>query len=202
MKISENLDLIDRSIANCYVLRHDGQVILIDTGTKLTGKRIIEYFKSRRQKPDTVLITHYHTDHTGGLKMIYDEFRPTIFAPELEIPIIQGKERPKPANSLISNIIAHAWKADSVENIQPSESMDITYIEPISTPGHTPGSTSYLYRPQNFFFIGDAFSVSSGSAKINRSFTYDIAMAEKSKAKILSMKNMILLPGHGGILRT
>jgi len=197
MKISEKVEMIDGSMANCYVIHQDDKILLIDAGTKSTGRKIVNYFRQSGNKPDTVLITHYHPDHIGGLRMIYDEFKPQIYAPRVEIPVLTGKEKIEPTKSFLSKMVAGMSRIDPVEDVKESEGLQLPFIDVIPSPGHTPGSTSYLFKPENILFVGDAFSVSSGEAKINKSFTADIPAAERSKEKLLSMKGVTVLPGHG-----
>ncbi len=202
MKISENVELIKAGFVNCYALRHGSQRILVDAGTKSAGKKLISFYRERGEKPDLVLITHYHPDHIGGLHMIYEEFKPEIYAPEIEIPVIQGKEKIESTKSMLSKLVSGVSRIDAVEAVRPAESLELPFIEVIPTPGHTPGSVSYLFKEDGIIFIGDAFSVSSGKPKINRAFTLDIPKAEASMNYVLSKKGMTILPGHGEPLRT
>ncbi len=201
MKITDNVDLIDGTMANSYVIQDGNDVILVDAGTKSSGRKIVDYFKKKNIKPTTVLITHYHPDHIGGLLMVYNEFKPEIYVPREEIDTVRGKSGIVPARSFMSHLVAGISRSAPVEDVSPADTVKLPYIEVIPTPGHTPGSTSYFYRTDNVLFVGDAFSVKSGKAEINRSFTVDPALAEKSKEKILSMKGVKILPGHGSPLQ-
>ncbi len=196
MKITDHVDLIDGTMANSYVIHEGNEVILIDAGTKSSGRKIVDYFKNNI-KPTAVLITHYHPDHIGGLQLIYNEFQPEIYVPREEIDTVKGKSRMIPASSFMSRIVAGISKVAPVDQVSPADTLKFPYIEVIPTPGHTPGSTSYLYRTDNVIFVGDAFSVKSGKAVINKAFTLDLALAERSREKILSIRGVKILPGHG-----
>ncbi|MBD6955624.1 MAG: MBL fold metallo-hydrolase, partial [Thermoplasmatales archaeon] len=62
MRIDDNIELIDNTMCNVYVVKLDDKVIQIDSGMRGNAKVIIEYYEERKIRPDVVLITHYHLD--------------------------------------------------------------------------------------------------------------------------------------------
>ncbi len=199
MKITENIELIDGTMANCYSVNLDGRQLLIDTGTRGSSKKIIDYYRKNNLKPEIVLITHYHPDHVGGLKSIRDEFGAKIYAPDAEIGVISGKERMTPAKSLASRLVSGFMKSEPVEGLSRSSELSLEGLEVVETPGHTPGSTSYFFSKDNVLFVGDAVVVSSGKLGLNKAFTLDMAKAEESRKKILEHPAQIILSGHGEV---
>ena len=201
MKITENIELIDGTMANCYSVNLDGRQLLIDTGTRGSSKKIIDYYRKNNLKPEIVLITHYHPDHVGGLKSIRDEFGAKIYAPDAEIGVISGKERMTPAKSLASRLVSGFMKSEPVEGLSRSSELSLEGLEVVETPGHTPGSTSYFFSKDNVLFVGDAVVVSSGKLGLNKAFTLDMAKAEESRKKIMEHPAQIILSGHGEVYR-
>ena len=201
MKITENIELIDGTMANCYSVNLDGRRLLIDTGTRGSSKKIIDYYRKNNLKPEIVLITHYHPDHVGGLKSIRDEFGAKIYAPDAEIGVISGKERMTPAKSLASRLVSGFMKSEPVEGLSRSSELSLEGLEVVETPGHTPGSTSYFFSKDNVLFVGDAVVVSSGKLGLNKAFTLDMAKAEESRKKIMEHPAQIILSGHGEVYR-
>lgn len=197
MKISDSVERIDGTMAHVYVIRHEGKLVLIDAGMKMSAKQIIRFFEDRSEKPDAVMITHYHPDHIGGLARIAERFGPEIYADPREISVIQGKERQKQAGSVMAKFVGAMSKTDAVQDVSSIESIPYSWLKPVDTHGHTPGSTSYLFEVENLLFVGDAVTVKGDEASVNRSFSLDIAEAEKSRERILSMKGVTILPGHG-----
>ena len=55
MKITENIELIDGTMANCYSVNLDGRQLLIDAGTRGSSKKIIDYYRKKNLKPEIVV---------------------------------------------------------------------------------------------------------------------------------------------------
>lgn len=197
MKISESVDLIDGTMGNCYSINLQDKTILVDAGTKGSGKKCIEYYRQNGKKPNIVLITHYHPDHIGGLKTVFDEFHPEIYAPDLEVDVIEGRSRPAPGRSMISRIVSSAVKSQPVRGVKKASDLQLKEIEVLKTPGHTPGSTSYFLKDEGILFVGDAVVTNSGRPSVNRAFTSDYDMAQKSMKEIIDYPGKMILSGHG-----
>lgn len=201
MKISNSVERIDNTMANSYVIRMEGHIILVDTGTKGSGKRIVRYFRENGEKPDIVLITHYHMDHIGGLKQVVEEFSPRVLAPPEEVPVIKGVEKAASANSFVSKMVSAMTRVEAVDNIESAENINLNGIKAVATHGHTPGSTSYYLEDEKMLFVGDALTNRGGDLVVNKGFTLDVDEAEKSREKILAYKGALILPGHGDPLK-
>lgn len=197
MKISESVDLIDGTMANCYSIKLRDRVILVDAGMKGSGKKCIEFYRQAGYRPDTIIITHYHPDHIGGLKLLSDEFHPEIYVPDEERAVIEGQSKPVPGKSMMSRIVGSLARSVPVSNVKGASELSIDGIEVLPTPGHTPGSTSYFLKSDGVIFVGDAIVTSSGEPSINRGFTLDYEMAQKSMKEIMSHPCKIILSGHG-----
>lgn len=201
MKISDSVEMIDGTMAHTYVVRHEGKVVLIDTGMKSSGKRIIQYFEEHSEKPDIILITHYHPDHIGGLSTICEKYKPSVYAPREELEVIRGQKKPIPAKSVMSKFVSAVSRSGAVENVSGLDELSLDWMKVVETRGHTPGSASFLFEPESFLFVGDAVTVKNQEASVNRQFSLDLEEAEKSRKKILSMSGVTILPGHGDPLR-
>ena len=201
MKVSDNVTLIDGTIANCYDVIIEGKHFLIDTGTKKSSKKIIAYYNKIKQKPEYILITHYHPDHIGGLKTLVEEFGSKVYAPDNEIDVIIGKSKIIPTEHLLSRFVSKIMKSDPINSVNKISELNIEGISYMETPGHTPGSTSYLLESDQILFVGDAITNKSGKAIINKAFTLDMKMAEKSKDLIFNKKAALILPGHGKAIK-
>jgi hydroxyacylglutathione hydrolase len=70
MEIITGIHLVDGVNGNAYILERDGLTV-IDTGIPGSGKTILAYIRDTLQRNPTeirtVIITHFHTDHVGGI---------------------------------------------------------------------------------------------------------------------------------------
>lgn len=201
MKITESVESIDGTMANTYVIRHDGKIVLIDTGMKSSAKKIIDFFDKHEEKPDAILITHYHPDHIGGLARLVEKYDPEVYVHSKEVEVLRGNQKITPAKSFLSKMVSTVTSVEPVEKVESLEKMPFTWIKVVETQGHTPGSTSFLYEPDSLLFVGDAVNVKGKDALINKKFSLDLGESEKSREKILSMKGKTILPGHGEPLK-
>ncbi|MGC8689050.1 MAG: MBL fold metallo-hydrolase [Thermoplasmata archaeon] len=195
MRIDDNIELIDNTMCNVYVVRLDDKVIQIDSGMKGNAKVIIEYYEERKIRPDVVLITHYHLDHIGALSIIQKRYNPEIYAHRLEIPVIEGRSSMGKPGSLGARIIFSLIRPEPVKDVRPLEEFKIDKIKILETPGHTPGSTSYIF--EKAIFIGDAAGNVNGNLVINEKYTLDMERARESLEKIRRLSPVLVLPGHG-----
>lgn len=197
MKVTENIDLIDNTMCNVYVLKLGNKVIQIDAGMKGSAKKVIDYYTEKNIKPDIVLITHYHMDHIGALSIIKNKYNPDIYANKIEIPVIEGKYSMGKPKSIGARIMFAMVKPRPVSGVKPLEELKIEGIEVLETPGHTPGSTSFKVEKEKAVFIGDVASNINGNLTINEKYTLDLNQAKASLEKIKALRPILVLPGHG-----
>ena len=74
---------IDVGQADCILLEHDGQFLLIDGGNREDGQLVVSYLEQQGvQELEAVVCTHAHEDHVGGLPSVLAVY-PTaaVYAP-------------------------------------------------------------------------------------------------------------------------
>lgn len=200
MKLTENIELIDGTMANCYSVNLNGKGILIDAGMKGSGRKIVEFYRNIGINPEIVLITHYHPDHVGGLLLVSDEFHPQIYVPDEELDVIAGNSKMTPAPGLAAKLVSSLVKTKPVSDLNLASKLSIPGIQVVDTRGHTSGSTSYFFPDLKALFVGDALVVKGKEISINRGFTLNMGDAEKSKSKIMGFHGVTVYPGHGNTL--
>ena len=61
--------------ADSTLIMNNGKTVLIDGGNDSDGDNLVKYIKSQKiSKIDTVIATHLHADHIGGLDDVIDSF--------------------------------------------------------------------------------------------------------------------------------
>lgn len=158
-----------------YLVEGDSLALLIDAGTNIVD--LDKIVAGITKKPVRLVATHVHPDHTG--KSI--EYFPEIYinaADMVNVPAMMGDYKGE---------IKYLNDGDVI-NLGNRD------IEVIFTPGHTPGSTTFIDKEKGYGFSGDAFG--SGNLLLCTNFSTLKAttgrMAEYMKRHNVSK----LYPGH------
>ncbi len=89
MEIIPGIHQVDGVNANCYILVRDS-LIIIDTGLPGSGKKILAYIRERLHRDPaeirTIIITHFHLDHTGGVAAMKEG------VPDVKVAVGNGDE--------------------------------------------------------------------------------------------------------------
>ena len=158
-----------------YLVEGNNKAILIDAGTKIAD--LDKIVASITSKPITLVATHVHPDHTG----------PSInYFPEIWI-------NPGDTVNIPSMMADYKGK---VSFLKDGEILDLgdRQLEIVFTPGHTPGSTSFIDTKAGYGFSGDAFG--SGNLLLFVDFSTLIASCEKMEKIIQKYNIKQLYPGH------
>ena len=192
---------------NCYLLwcEETRQAVIVDPAD--AGESIAEELLVRKLAPTAILLTHGHFDHLLGSLSLQLSF---------DIPIyVHAEDTFLMANAQKS---AEHWLKHPVDpvptaNFALEENQEISFgncsVRVLHTPGHTPGSCSFLYLPESapdtdeqfifsempYLFDGDViFKEGIGSTShrySNRKQLYS------SFQKIKDLGVIRIFPGHG-----
>lgn len=139
------------------------RLILVDTGTKPDGSLIIpdlEKIGYNVADIETIIITHTHPDHVGGLDHFHKLSNAKIASHEIEAKFIakdeiyQGPPGPQ----------SQRHPGTPVDYILKDE-QEFEGLFVIHTPGHTLGHISLLDRENDILYAGD--SMRNDDGKIN-----------------------------------
>lgn len=158
-----------------YLVEGEKKALLIDAGTKI--KDLDKIVASITKKPVMLVATHVHPDHTGSaidfFPEIYLNAADTVNIPQM-MPNYKGK----------------------VIYLKDGEVIDLggRKIEVVFTPGHTPGSTTFINKQAGYGFSGDSFG--SGNLLLTTSFSTLKATCEKMSAIMSQYGIKYMYPGH------
>lgn len=155
-----------------YLIEGETSAILIDAGTKMPGlRKIVEGIV---KKPVTLVISHAHGDHVGAVSE-WD----TVWINAADEAII-----PAGAYKGVKRYLTDGQVFD----------LGGRQIEVVFTPGHTPGSTTFLDRDAKYGFSSDAFG--SGNLLVFTDLSTEVASCLRLTRFLDKYGIKYLYPGH------
>ena len=158
-----------------YLVEGNNKSLLIDAGTNI--KDLDKIVGSITKKPVMLVATHVHPDHTGAsidyFPELYINPADTVGIPQF-MPNYKGK----------------------VKYLKDGETIDLggRKILVVFTPGHTPGSTTFIDKAAHYGFSGDSFG--SGNLLLTTDFSTLEATCKKM-SKIMADDGIEkMYPGH------
>ena len=140
---------------------------------------------ARRTEVNAVLITHGHRDHVEGFMNVIANFNVPI-----GIGLADRESLPDSAQTSIDFATVHRIEIGNI------------VLQPVGTPGHTPGSTCFIIQPINknkehaHVFSGD--TLFPGGPGKSTSHARLVQMMGSIKSQIFSLEeSTVVLPGHG-----
>ena len=186
------------------------ELTLIDAGIPGSTPRIVELVRRIGrcvEEISTVIITHNHFDHIGGLPELRRITDVRVIAHQAGL--VNGhSEEPYPEGLrrllrvFLHSPVRHRFVLDSgdvdVQVVGGEVLKPLGGLQVVHTPGHTPGSIS-LYSPERgLVFIGDALRRHRRKLDLPaRMVSTDMAQAVASLEELAELDFSVLVPGHG-----
>lgn len=194
-QLTENVYVVRTLISNFYIYTDGENTVCFDTGyLPVIIKRALRKINVRTDSISHIFLTHSDYDHVGGIKLFKNG---QVHLSVDEEKMITFK---KPRVLLLFN-------KRIKRKYQLLNDGDITYIgkikvKSITTPGHTPGSMSYLVN-DSILFTGDTLTIQNG--KIKPFFWFqnmNTTLQKESIKKIMEIDNIkFIFTGHTGYLK-
>jgi hydroxyacylglutathione hydrolase len=183
--------------SNIYVLGKDA-ITLVDTGVGNVPNRIIPKLVGigfTPEKIQSVLITHAHVDHVGGLLEIA-KFGPKIFLHHNDLQLL-GNDFQRKITAFLKQSNSTAMKRSPFTFIENGETITAEdYImQVIHTPGHTSGSICLYDEANSLLFSGDTVFPEGSFGRTDLPTGDPKAMVVSLKC-LSELKVGSLLPGH------
>ncbi len=177
---------------NCYVVycQDSLECAVVDPGAE--ADRIFQLIAQKSLKPALILNTHGHIDHIGANKDIKEKFNIPLYIHSADSPMLENVQQSEMAIFLGA---MDSPSPDHLLNDGDKIKVGKSFLQVIHTPGHSPGSVSFL--GDGFLLSGDTlFFGGVGRTDLPGGSWKD--MESSIKNKILTMPDeMIVLPGHG-----
>ncbi|GIF47939.1 glyoxylase-like metal-dependent hydrolase (beta-lactamase superfamily II) [Asanoa ferruginea] len=193
---------------NLHVIVVDDGLVLVDTGLPGRAPTIVRALtEARRAVGDitTILVTHQHMDHVGGLAELRRQSGAKVVAHALDVPVITGAQRPAPSTiqKIVGLVVKDPEPAPVDEVLLADGPVPVVGMRAFHTPGHTPGHVSYLLdRGGGVLFAGDAAGSVAGKVRATpRAMTDDPPAARASVARLADLDFDVAVFGHGSAVR-
>jgi glyoxylase-like metal-dependent hydrolase (beta-lactamase superfamily II) len=173
---------------NCYFVREDDGLTLIDTGFYRNAKSFLKAAREQGAEIRRIVLTHADNDHIATLDKLHEAI------PDAEIMIGIG-EAQRLTKTKASKLLR--------------EGDNVGSLEVIDTPGHSQGQVALFDKRDRTLVAGDAFQTQGGIAvagvvrplfPLPAWFTKDKALALQSAKKLLALNPSRLAVGHGKVL--
>ncbi|MEI6349967.1 MAG: MBL fold metallo-hydrolase [Verrucomicrobiota bacterium] len=213
-------------LVNVYFIGRPGDKwVLVDTGTPGHAAEVRAAAEARfgKDRPDAIVLTHGHFDHSGNALELAKEWRVPIYAHHLELPYVTGRSPYPPQDPLIGGFLGLASMfmptsgADLSERVEEIPDPPKLYEKVpslvgwqwIHTPGHSPGHLSLFRESDATLLAGDALateSMESLRALIKKKpelsagpipFNCDWQATAKSVRRLSELQPRTIAAGHG-----
>jgi hydroxyacylglutathione hydrolase len=179
---------------NCYVVWKDGceSAVLVDAGP--SWERILDFLERKDLKLDAVLLTHGHPDHVVGAARVAEATGAPVYLNELDARMVEMM----PPALLAMLGIDELEVPDEFLGLEDGQVLEVAglRIEVLYTPGHSPGSVSFLI--DGLLFDGDlVFRGSIGRTDFPGGDFNRLMQSVKEKVFVLDSETRIY-PGHMG----
>lgn len=177
---------------NCYIVHSNNEAIIFDPGGD--GDKLVNWLDENNMSPVAVLLTHAHFDHIGAVDHIRDYFSIPVYlhkeeADWLEDPSLNG-------SSLFQDSKIKSRPADYFLHIGKNDIAPFTF-EVRYTPGHSPGSVSFVFHEGKMVIGGDAlFRGGIGRTDLPGGNTQ--VLIDSITTELLTLdESYAVYPGHG-----
>src|SRR2546421_3139653 len=207
---SNNLFQLNRlGFVNCYLVREDDGLTLIDTTIGGQTQPIIQEANKLGLPIVRIVLTHAHIDHVGSLDALHEALPDAQVAiSERDARFLSGDKSLDPTEPQVPLRGGYPICTTKPELLL-HEGDRIGSLEVIATPGHTPGHLAFLDTRDRAVIVGDAFQTLGGVA-VSGTFkllfplpalaTWHKGLALQSARKLLALQPSVLTVGHGRML--
>jgi len=211
--IVPSLYRIEGILRVCYLITTDEGLVLIDTGTAISHRRILRAIADLGYTPSQlrhILITHADGDHVGGVVPLVAISQARVYTSAIEAEAMARGQfsRQLRLRGLLRFLF---WLAQPLYRVQPFEAVEVVKegdilpglggLRVIETPGHTPGHLSFFAFGSGILFAGDSIAYHGGRMRPPfASVTWNEELALASLYKQSALRPRIVCLGHGPVI--
>jgi glyoxylase-like metal-dependent hydrolase (beta-lactamase superfamily II) len=202
----EIVQLTRFGLVNCFLVREDDGLTLVDTMVPGSADAIYMAANSLNRPLRRILLTHAHMDHVGSLDALAQKLigiEVAIGRRESRLMMRDfhtepGEPHRKPRGSFS--------KVEAIPSVLLTEGESYGSLRVIATPGHTPGHLSFLDQRSGTLIAGDALAGVGGLRVVGDSSmifplpdfgTWHKPTALESARRLVEVEPKKIVVGHG-----
>ena len=194
-KINDSVFVVKDKFVNAYLFKTSQGFVMVDAGVgEENFKAQMEKLEIKPEQVTTILLTHTDTDHTGAMGLFKNA---KVYMHKDEAQMVNGK------NGKMFFLRMH-WKYSPYTLLNDRDTLIIgrLRVQIIHTPGHTPGSSCYLFNHE-YLATGDNVMYKNGKfVHFTGIFNMDTPAQEEALKKIPELYTTpVILMAHHGILQ-
>lgn len=182
---------------NCYIVSNKNkECIIFDPGEQ--GSSIIKDLHKNGLTPLAIFLTHAHFDHIGAVDILRDAFDIPIYLHEAEVSwLVDPMKNGSGKYFELQNVVVSPPKDEHIIRKEQTFNISDFEFEAVFTPGHSPGSVTFIFKEDGFAIVGDTlFERGVGRTDLIGG-SMDV-LVKSIREKILSLPDdTIIYPGHG-----
>lgn len=182
---------------NCYIVSNkDKECLIFDPGEEAAF--LMKELRKQNVKPLAILLTHAHFDHIGAVDALREEYDvPLYIHKEEKSWLVDPLKNGSGKYAELPNYSMQPAKDEHLITTEGDMTIGSFTFNVAHTPGHSPGSVSYIFKEDGFAIVGDTLFRGSvgrtdligGSMKV---------LTQSIQEKLLTLpEETILYPGHG-----
>ena len=179
-----------------YLITGDHPLV-IDAGTGFDSDYCIDIVRRYvNDAPLSIVATHCHFDHIGGIRAFIDAFRCEAFIGSRDASFIESGD----LHVTVSDMFSSSFTSFPVTPLYDGQilSTGLHDLRIIETPGHTCGSICLYEDSSGFLFSGDTlFSNGLGRVDLPTGSMQDM---RRSLSVLSNIDIKGLFPGHGNVM--
>ena len=192
-------------IVNCFLVREDDGLTLIDTMLKGSEKKILSAAQEAGAPIVRIVLTHYHDDHSGSLDALVEALPDAeVMWPVRETPFMRGEARLEPGEPEGKVRPIKPRSAQAARELTGGDR--IGSLEAVASPGHSPGHLAFLDTRDRTLIAGDVYSTLGGVATTTKPYwrfplpgfiTWNGDLELESAKALRALEPARLAVGHG-----
>ncbi|MEK4058563.1 MULTISPECIES: MBL fold metallo-hydrolase [Paenibacillus] len=196
---------------NCYLVVEDQELTLIDAAMSFSVQGILRTAAKLNLPITRIVLTHAHGDHVGALDELKKRLpEAVVYISERDAALLRGDRslrQGEPQTPIKGSV---PTKISTKPDILLRDGDTVGSLSAISTPGHTPGSMSFLDQRSGALIAGDAFQTFKRTAVAGTVVpwfpfpalaTWNKEQAVASAIKLAGTSAAVLAVGHGNLLK-